>query len=79
MTLSREFAAVVERHLGRTFPSAVVVIRQRGEEVYARAFGWLDPETRLEPARLDSLFDRASVPKLLTVTACVVRQQQRVP
>ena len=79
MTLSRKIAAVGERHLGRTFPSAVVVIRQGGEEVYARAFGRLDPEARLELARLDSLFDRASVPKLLTVTACVVRQQQRAP
>jgi len=69
MTLSREIAAVVERHLGRTFPSAVLVIRQGGEEVYASAFGWLDPETRLEPARLDSLFDLASVSKLFTVTA----------
>ena len=65
----RGIEAVVESHLGRTFPSAVIVIRQGGRQVYARAFGWLDPEARFRPARLDSLFDLASVSKLFTVTA----------
>jgi len=34
---------VVHHHLGKTFPAAQIEIRVRGETVYARAFGWLDP------------------------------------
>jgi CubicO group peptidase (beta-lactamase class C family) len=61
--------AVVHSHLARTFPAAALVVNVGGEERYARAFGFLDPETRTRPTRLDTLFDLASVSKLFTVTA----------
>jgi len=74
MTRSRDvdsIESVIGEHLARTFPAAALVVNVGGEEVYARAFGYLDPETRQRPTRLDTLFDLASVSKLFTVTAFV--------
>ena len=62
-------AAVIAAHLERTFPAAALVVDVGAEEVYARAFGFVDPETKRRPTRLDTRFDLASVSKLFTVTA----------
>jgi CubicO group peptidase (beta-lactamase class C family) len=61
--------AVITGGLDRVFPAAQVHIRHRGQTVFARAYGYLDPETRERPAQLDTLFDLASVTKLFVVTA----------
>lgn len=61
--------SIVRSHLGKTFPAAQVEVRVRGEAVYARAFGALDPEMRKQPTNLETCFDLASVSKLFTVSA----------
>ncbi len=55
--------------VGRVFPTAVLHINHAGQTVYTRAVGWVDPDTRQQPATLDTLFDLASVTKLFTTTA----------
>lgn len=50
-------------------PAAQLVVRWRGEVVFARAYGYLDPETRTHPTQPDTRFDMASVTKLFAVTA----------
>lgn len=61
--------AVVHEHLGKTFPAAQLEIHWRGESVYSRCFGMLDPETDTRPVDDETRFDLASVSKLFTVTA----------
>ncbi len=60
---------VVARALGHVFPAAQIEVRQHGRVLLSQAYGWLDPETRQRPTRLDTLFDLASVTKLFVVTA----------
>lgn len=64
-----ELDALIAASLGRVFPAAQVALRVRGELVYDRAFGQLDPEAGPEPATVDTCFDLASVSKLLCVAA----------
>jgi len=54
-------------------PAAQLDIRWRGDPVFARVVGYLDPETRQRPVRADTRFDLASVTKLF-VTAAFMRQ-----
>ncbi len=61
--------SVIGAHLTRTFPAAALVVNVGGAEVYARAFGYLDPPTNQLPTQLTTRFDLASVSKLFTVTA----------
>ena len=61
--------ALLRDALGRVFPAAQLVVRWRGRPVLARAHGWLDPEARERPTRVDTLFDLASVTKLFVVSA----------
>lgn len=68
--------AVMDAHLGRTFPAAALVVSLSGAEVYAQAFGHLDPEAKARPTRLDTLFDLASVSKLFTVTAFMTLMEE---
>jgi CubicO group peptidase (beta-lactamase class C family) len=49
-------------------PGATLAITRRGRLVYARGFGWSDPEATV-PAQPDGLFRIASVSKSLTATA----------
>jgi CubicO group peptidase (beta-lactamase class C family) len=44
-------------------------VARRDRVAAHRAFGHLDPESKLQPTRLDSLFDLASVSKLFAATA----------
>lgn len=64
--------AILSAAAGKDTPAAQLVIRKDNRVVYARAFGWLDVETRQVPANLDTLFDMASVTKLFTTT-CLMR------
>jgi len=61
--------AVVQEHVGRTFPACSVCVAHDGRVVLEKAWGWIDPETRLLPAQPDTLFDFASLTKLFTTTA----------
>jgi CubicO group peptidase (beta-lactamase class C family) len=57
--------SLINEHLNRTFPAAQIEIRFRGETVYANAFGYLDPDTKLRNTNHATRFDFASVSKLL--------------
>jgi serine-type D-Ala-D-Ala carboxypeptidase len=59
---------VVAAHLDKTFPAAAIEIRVRGDSVYRKVYGTLDPEAKSRPATLETRFDFASVSKLFTVT-----------
>lgn len=61
---------------GKVAPAVVVQVRWKGKVVYKRAQGWLDPETRQRPVRLDTLFDLASVSKLFVATAFMMLIEQ---
>src|SRR5262245_54473784 len=64
--------AIIQDAVPRVAPAAQLAVRWRGALIHARAYGWLDPETRQLPTRLDTLFDLASVTKLFAVTAFMI-------
>jgi len=86
--MNEDFAPIdslIAQSLDQTFPAAQVEIRVGGATVYARAFGFLDPETKTRRVDLATRFDLASVSKLFTVAAFMtyveesrVRLDQRV-
>ncbi len=51
------------------FPAAQLEVRHKGSVIFSKAYGHLDPETKLRPTQLDTLFDLASVTKLFVTTA----------
>jgi serine-type D-Ala-D-Ala carboxypeptidase len=69
---------VISGALDRVFPAAQIEVRRRGEVLWSAATGWLDPETRSRPVRLDTLFDLASVTKLFVVTAFMTLVEEGV-
>lgn len=75
VTISRQppnFAAVddiLRTAIETVTPAAQLVVRWRGDVVFAEAYGYLDPETRTRPTQPDTRFDMASVTKLFAVTA----------
>ena len=61
---------------GGVFPGAVLLIRLRGERVYHRAFGCAALVPVREPARLETIYDLASLTKPLATTTAVLRLVQ---
>ena len=59
------FDDLLSQHLPGTFPALSLCVIQRGDIVIDAAWGWLDPESRKLPAAANTLFDLASVSKLL--------------
>ena len=59
----------LQEAMGVVCPAAVLLVARRGVVAWHRAYGWLDPETRSQPTRRDSIFDLASVTKLFATTA----------
>lgn len=61
--------ALLAEAIPEAAPAAQLVVRWRGEQVYARCYGWLDPLTRQQPITPATLFDLASLTKpLVAVT-----------
>ncbi|HLI31079.1 MAG TPA: serine hydrolase domain-containing protein, partial [Terriglobia bacterium] len=58
---------------GGEIPGAVVVIGHNGRVVYRRAFGDRTNIPRPEPMRLDTLFDLASLTKVIATTPAVMQ------
>jgi serine-type D-Ala-D-Ala carboxypeptidase len=61
---------------GGVFPGAVLLVRLRGERVYHRAFGCAALVPAREPARLETIYDLASLTKPLATTTAVLRLVQ---
>lgn len=64
-----EVEAIVGAYLGTVVPALALTVVQGGMVRLNAAWGWIDPETRQQPTRPDTLFDLASVTKLYTATA----------
>ena len=67
---------LITTHLTLTFPAAQIEIRVRGETVYAKSFGYLDPQQTSQPTNQQTRFDLASVSKLFTGTAFMTLVEQ---
>lgn len=61
--------ALLERHMPSTFPALSLRVIHRGDIVLDGAWGWIDPETRQLPVGTDTLFDLASVTKIVVETS----------
>lgn len=59
------FDSLLAEHLPRTFPALGLCVIHRGELALEAGWGWLDPPTQQLPVTTDTLFDLASVSKLL--------------
>lgn len=68
----RSIEAAAERH---EFGGAVALVRYRGETVLHRATGWAvrEPEDQRTPMALDTLFDLASLTKVVATTPSVLQ------
>ena len=60
--------AILMQAVPELCPAAQLVVRQQGNVLYERAYGWLDPASRQRPTTLNTLFDLASVTKLFVAT-----------
>jgi CubicO group peptidase (beta-lactamase class C family) len=79
--MASSFAAarqILERAIAdRAFPAAVVDVGDSHQSLWREAFGRLTFETESPPARDDTIFDLASLTKVLATTALVMRQVER--
>ena len=65
-------AKLLDRHMPDTFPALSACVIHRGQTVWNDAYGWIEPEERKTSVAVDSLFDLASVTKLLVETSFLV-------
>ncbi|MDE2748782.1 MAG: serine hydrolase [Chloroflexota bacterium] len=66
------FEDLLRRHMPRTFPALSFCVIHQGETIWQEARGWIDPDGRRMPVSDDSLFDLASVTKLIIETGFLV-------
>ncbi|HHB91078.1 MAG TPA: class A beta-lactamase-related serine hydrolase [Anaerolineae bacterium] len=65
----RAIDAIMKQGLASVFPAGVLLIQQHGQTRFHQSYGWIEPEEKRWPVRLDTLFDLASLTKLFTATA----------
>lgn len=68
----RSFESLLDLHLPATFPALSVCVIHQGETVWRETRGWIDPEGRGRAVDADSLFDLASVTKLIVEASFLV-------
>jgi serine-type D-Ala-D-Ala carboxypeptidase len=61
--------AFIQQAIPLVCPAAVVLVYWRGETIFHRAYGFIDPDIRQLPATTQTIFDLASLTKLFTATA----------
>ncbi|HSB76621.1 MAG TPA: serine hydrolase domain-containing protein, partial [Terriglobales bacterium] len=54
-------------------PGAVVLVGHHGHVIYRKAFGWRSLEPRRERMTVDTIFDLASLTKVIATTTCVMQ------
>ena len=54
-------------------PGAVVLVGHHGRVIYRKAFGWRSLEPRRERMTVDTIFDLASLTKVIATTTCVMQ------
>ena len=70
-----KFDLLLDEHLPSTCPAMSVCAIHRGETVLQAARGWIDPDTRQLSVQTDTLFDLASVTKIIVETSFLVLVQ----
>jgi CubicO group peptidase (beta-lactamase class C family) len=71
-------AGIVERGVGEhAFPAAVVEVGRRDAVLWQQPFGRLDYESDSPATRLDTIFDLASLTKVIATTSLVMRLVER--
>ena len=68
--LDREITAAIEHQL---IPGAVVEIGHQGAVVYKQAYGSRALIPKREPMTLDTIFDAASLTKVVATTSCLMK------
>lgn len=63
------FEQLLHGHLPGTFPALSICVIHRGETVWQEAWGWINPDDQTTPVTIDTLFDLASVTKLIVETS----------
>ncbi|MCY4062280.1 MAG: serine hydrolase [Chloroflexi bacterium] len=66
------YERLLAHHLPATFPALSVCVIHGGETVWQDARGWIDPDDKSWPITVESLFDLASVTKLIVETSFLV-------
>jgi serine-type D-Ala-D-Ala carboxypeptidase len=74
----RRLDELIEMSIGQTFPACQLTVLVRGEAIYQKAFGYLDPDTRVLPTQLSTRFDLASLTMLFTAAALMTYVDQGV-
>ena len=73
-----EAAAVVQRGVeARAYPAAVVEVGTRESVMWRQAFGTLDYEADSPAAQQDTIFDLASLTKVIATTSLIMRLTER--
>jgi uncharacterized protein YbbC (DUF1343 family)/CubicO group peptidase (beta-lactamase class C family) len=54
-------------------PGAVLLIGHDGKVVYQKAYGWRSLTPEKEPMTLDTIFDAASLTKVVATTSCIMK------
>lgn len=66
------YERLLAHHLPASFPTLSVCVIHQGETVWQDARGWIDPGDETLPVSFESLFDLASVTKLIVETSFLV-------
>ena len=66
------YERLLAHHLPTTFPAFSIRVIHQGEMVWQDARGWIDPGHETLPITIESLFDLASVTKLIVETSFLV-------
>jgi CubicO group peptidase (beta-lactamase class C family) len=74
----RRLDELIEMSINQTFPACQLTVLVRGEAIYQKAFGHLDPDTRTSPTQLTTRFDLASLTMLFTAAALMTYVDQGV-
>jgi len=70
--------SVIEQAIAqRMIPGAVVLIGHDGHVIYRKAFGYRALEPKREPMTLDTIFDLASLTKVIATTPAVMQLAER--
>ena len=69
--------AIVQEAIARgEIPGAVVLVGYEGKVAYKHAFGWRALDPKREPMTLDTIFDIASLTKVVATTPAIMRMVQ---
>jgi uncharacterized protein YbbC (DUF1343 family)/CubicO group peptidase (beta-lactamase class C family) len=70
--------AVIEQAIhDSTIPGAVLLVGHDGQVIYRKAYGWRALEPRREVMTLDTIFDLASLTKVIVTTTAVMQLVER--